>query len=149
MRHAFWPFAVFAIAATQAQAAVPEFNPNCTDPQSNLEMKLCAKRDLDKADAELNAVYAEAIKAAREQYRIAQANPGYQAMPNLEETLHKAQRTWIAFRDSNCEYHRQIYYGGSHAPLAYLLCKADATKQRVKELKSIVAGDEDDASPQQ
>lgn len=142
-RKRLWLGLTFVIAATPAQAAEPRHNPNCADPQSNLEMKLCAGRDLDKADAELNAVYAEAIKSAREQYLSTRTVPGYQSMPNLEDTLRKAQRAWIAFRDANCEYHRQIYYDGSHAPLAFLLCKADMTKQRVKELQSIVKGDED------
>ncbi len=128
-------------------AAAP--TPNCTDPQSNYEMKLCAQREFETADKELNAVYGEAMKSAREQYRSTQREPGYEKMPDLEERLRKAQRAWLAFRDANCDYQYVIYYGGSMAGLSYIACKADMTKVRVKELKTMMNGGEDLAPPQQ
>jgi uncharacterized protein YecT (DUF1311 family) len=133
-----------ALLATDVSAAPLQLKPeNCADPQSNLEMKLCAKIELERADAELNKIYAEAIASARESYRSMRGEPGYDKMPDSEAVLRKAQRAWIAFRDANCDHQYQIYYGGSHASLAYLLCKSDMTKARVKELKAIMNGGEE------
>lgn len=129
-----------AFAVAEAQAAP---TPNCADPQSNGEMKLCAEIRWKTADAELNKLYAEAIAAAREQYRSMHGEAGYEKMPDTEATLRKAQHAWIAFRDANCDYQYQVYWGGSIAGLSYLACKADMTQARVKELKSIMNGGED------
>ena len=136
----------FAVAFAASQA--PLFNPDCTDPQSTLEMKLCTQRELDRADAELNRVYTEAIAAAREQYRSMRGEPGYEKMPDSEAMLRKAQRAWIAFRDANCDYQYQVYYGGSLAGLSYLACKSEMTKARVKELRTMMNGGEEPSPPQ-
>jgi uncharacterized protein YecT (DUF1311 family) len=138
--------AAMALALSLAVAA-PVFGAapklNCRDPQSNLEMKLCAQRELERADAELNAIYAQATKSARAQYRSLRDEVGYESMPDLEQALRKAQRAWISFRDANCEHRRLVYYGGSMASLVHTTCKADMTKARVKELKAIEAGGEE------
>jgi uncharacterized protein YecT (DUF1311 family) len=133
-------------AASQAHATLSQFNPDCTDPQSNPETKLCTQRELDRADAELNKVYKDALAAAREQYRT--AHDDYEKMPDSEAMLRKAQRAWVAFRDANCDYQYQIYYGGSLAGLSYLACKSEMTKARVKELRTMMNGGEDPSPPQ-
>jgi uncharacterized protein YecT (DUF1311 family) len=115
---------------------------NCKDPQSNLEMKFCAEREWKRADAELNAIFAKALADAN-QHNAMRRQPGYDKMPDSVAMLKEAQRAWVTFRDANCAYHYQVYYGGSHAGLAYLLCKADMTKTRVKELRALMNGGED------
>lgn len=115
---------------------------NCKDPMSNAEMKMCAEQDWKKADAALNVAYDKALASARETYRSTRAMPGQQNMPDSEGMLRDAQRAWVAFRDANCKYQYQVYWGGSHAGLAYLLCMADTTKARLKELRQLPGGDE-------
>jgi len=115
---------------------------NCKDPLSNAEMKMCAEKDWKMADAELNVAYGKALAEARQLYVSTRATPGYQNMPDSEAMLRDAQRSWVSFRDANCKYQYQIYYGGSHAGLAYLLCMADMTKVRLKELRQLPGGDE-------
>ena len=134
-----------AFVAAEAHAAQAT---NCTDPQSNSEMKLCAEIRLKAADIELNKVYAEAIAAARGQRQSMRNEPGYEKMPDTEAVLRKAQRAWVDFRDANCDYQYQIYYGGSLAGLSYVACKADMTQARVKELRSIMNGGEEPSPPQ-
>ena len=138
----------WVVAFAAAGAPAPGFNPNCNDPQSNLEMKLCTEQEWKRADADMNEAYAKAIASAREQNRSARDMPGYEKMPDSEAMLRKAQRAWVAFRDTNCAYQYQLYYGGSHAGLAYLICKADITKARAAELKQLLNGLED-PEPQQ
>jgi uncharacterized protein YecT (DUF1311 family) len=115
---------------------------DCRDPQSNAEMKICADKDWKKADGELNVAYGKALAEAREMYRSTKATPGYENMPDSEAMLRDAQRAWVSFRDANCKYQYQIYYGGSHAGLAYLLCMADMTKARLKELRQLPGGED-------
>jgi uncharacterized protein YecT (DUF1311 family) len=129
--------AAFLLAASAGTA-----HADCKDPQSNGEMKMCAEQDWKKAEAELNVAYGKAIAEARETYRSTKTMPGQQNMQDSEAMLRDAQRAWVSFRDANCKYQYQIYYGGSHAGLAYLLCMADMTKARLKELRQLPGGDE-------
>jgi len=131
---------VAALAVCPA-AAAPSLN--CKDPQSNLEMKMCAQQDFERADVELNQVYAGALAAARQQNQILRDGAGYENAPDSEVLLRKAQRAWLAFRDANCAYEYQLYYGGSHASLAYSLCKVAMTKARVAALKAQTHPDEE------
>jgi uncharacterized protein YecT (DUF1311 family) len=115
---------------------------DCRDPQSNYDMKVCANEDWKKADGELNAAYRKALAEARKSDRSTKSVQGYESMPDSEAMLRDAQRAWVSFRDANCKYQYQIYYGGSHAPLAHVLCMADMTKARVKELRQLPGGEE-------
>jgi uncharacterized protein YecT (DUF1311 family) len=130
------------VAALLAAASAGIAHADCKDPQSNYDMKMCAEKDWKKADAELKVAYDKALAEARELYRSTRTTPGYQNMPDSEAMLRDAQRAWVLFRDANCKYQYQIYYGGSHAGLAYLLCMADTTKARLKELRQLPGGDE-------
>ena len=111
---------------------------NCADPQSNLEMKICASENLTKAEGELNAAFERALQAAKAQYESVRRDPGFESMPNMPEELRKAQHAWESFRDANCGYQNLIYYGGSMASLAVIGCRLDMTKARIKELKDLV-----------
>mgnify|MGYP000933126854 CR=1 FL=1 len=119
-----------------ADAAQPA--PNCNDPQSNLEMKLCAARDLKSAEAELKTAFERALASAEGQYRSVEKEPGFERIPNMPEQLRRAQRAWEAYRDLNCDYRNLLYYGGSMAPLAVTGCLLDMTKARTKELNEFV-----------
>jgi uncharacterized protein YecT (DUF1311 family) len=134
--------AVIAIAANAA-SVTPQFTPNCKDPQSNLEMRMCADQELKQADVELNEIYTRAIAAAREQTR---AGREY-GSPDLEALLREGERRWIAFREADCRYQYELYHGGTIAPLVELQCRLDLTKARAKELRVILDGDEEPVPP--
>ena len=74
--------------------------PKCDDPQTQLEINLCAAEDYKKADAELNRQWAATAALLRGQDKAAYApkdgRPGY--YPALLE----AQRAWIKYRDLQC-----------------------------------------------
>jgi uncharacterized protein YecT (DUF1311 family) len=119
-----------------ANAAAPV--PNCKDPQSNLEMKMCASRELTQAEGELKIALDRAVKAAEEQYASVRAQPGFETMPNMPAELRKAQHAWEVFRDANCDYQNLVYYGGTMASLAVIGCRRDMTKARTKELRDLI-----------
>jgi uncharacterized protein YecT (DUF1311 family) len=123
-------------------AWAPVAHAECSDPQSNAEMKLCTEAGWKAADAALNDAYGKAIAEARETDAFAKRQPGYKNTSGNEMLLRKSQGAWLAFRDANCNYHYHIYYGGSHAGLAYLICMRDMTEARLKELRMMPGGDE-------
>lgn len=75
---------------------------------------------LKKADAELNTVYKKLLKVLEEPEK---------------QLLIKAQKDWLKFRDSHCNFEAKQYEGGSIMPLMYSKCLEDCTKNRIKDLK--------------
>ena len=63
--------------------------PNCKNPQTTLDMNVCSSQEFQAADRKLNQVYQQL------QAKISSRQ---------KQRLTAAQRTWIAFRDQNCEY---------------------------------------------
>ena len=88
--------------------------------QTQVEMNQTAIDNLKKADNELNQVYKNLVKKIDKKEK------------NL---LITAQKNWIKFRDSKCEFEKQQYDGGSIQPLIYYTCLAECTEDRIKDLK--------------
>lgn len=105
-----------ASAQRKGQAAKP---PPCDDARTQLEMNECADREYRKADAELNRVYQELVRASG----------------RTDARLKAAQLAWIKFRDAECDYKASFYEGGSMQPMTYSFCLADVTSERTKQLR--------------
>lgn len=88
--------------------------------QTQLEMNEITIDNFKKADNELNQVYKKLVKKLDEKEK------------NL---LITAQKNWIKFRDSKCEFEKQQYDGGSIQPSIYYTCLAESTEDRIKDLK--------------
>lgn len=106
---------------------------NCDDPQHQAEMNLCAVRDFEAQDAELNRVWAEQIAGARAADR--EIDRQFDQRPTEEEMLRRAQRAWVTFRDAHCtvEGYREAR-GGSMEPMVYEGCRARLTEERIGQL---------------
>lgn len=119
------------IALLLAAQPAPEWN--CGDPQVQQEMNYCAGIDFQRADAELNAAWGEALAAARA--ADAEFDREYDRRPGYEEVLREAQTAWAAFRDAHCTWQGyQEARGGSMEPLVYEGCRAALTRARIREL---------------
>ena len=108
---------------------------DCSDP-GNLPqqgMNYCALKDFEAADRGLNITW----KRVYSEIKVRDADLGepFRGMP---EALLNAQRSWIAFRDGHCETEGFKYRGGSIEPLIYHSCRADMTRQRTKQLNSLL-----------
>ncbi|MBU3030708.1 lysozyme inhibitor LprI family protein [Paracoccus marinaquae] len=55
--------------------------------------------------------------------------------PGLKDTLLKAQRAWIAFRDADCAVAYERWGGGSMRSIAAANCRMEFTARRALELK--------------
>ncbi|HEY5710880.1 MAG TPA: lysozyme inhibitor LprI family protein [Allosphingosinicella sp.] len=126
-----------ALAAAQQNPA-EEYH--CSDPQSQMEMNMCAGLDFEAADRELNIAYRSAIRSAqqadREYARIESAAGGDRSgEPGEEATLREAQRAWVGFRDAQCRMESFEARGGSMQTMLDSGCRATLTRARTAELR--------------
>lgn len=116
-----------------ANAALAEKKPNldCENATGTSELNACADREFEAADAELNKVYAEAMKAIPEMA----GEPPYDAKA-WQAALRASQRAWIAYRDAECDAHVPMFWtGGTGATSEIVGCKTTMTKSRTKEIQ--------------
>jgi uncharacterized protein YecT (DUF1311 family) len=118
------------IAPPTASATEPQPRIDCANAMTTAEMNVCAERDLDKADAALNAAYQRALKAIPGKA----VDEPYDTR-SWEEALRKSQRAWLAYRDAECKDHTPMHWsGGTGTTVAVLGCLAALTEARTKEL---------------
>ncbi len=105
-------FSSFAVIAT-AQAD------DCQNASSQSALNECYGNAYKKSDAELNKIFKTLQRRADN--------------ADLKKKLVQSQRTWIAFRDAECDM--QTIGGGSISGMAYSICLSDLTAERVNDLK--------------
>ncbi|NHL68954.1 DUF1311 domain-containing protein [Burkholderia ambifaria] len=104
---------------------------NCAETTDQAAMTACADRAYKKSDAELNRTY-QGVTA-----RLRDAKP-------LAEKLVSAQRTWIAYRDAECNFSSANAEGGSAYSMVVSTCLDDLTKIRNETLKGYLSCEEGD-----
>jgi uncharacterized protein YecT (DUF1311 family) len=124
---------VVMTVAARILIVTPAFSqdqPDCSNQQTQMDMTACAGLEFEKADAALNDVWDDAKTNAE----------------NSDETgaeskaLLTAQRSWLAFRDSQCVMEGLAAAGGSMQPMLVALCNAQMTTDRVKQLRAYIDG---------
>jgi uncharacterized protein YecT (DUF1311 family) len=88
----------------------------------NSEQSQCFITQAHVADQELNLVY--------DKIRKILSSAG-------QSKSQIAQRLWVQFRDANYAAERELYGGGTAAPMVHAACLAADTRQRTAELKLI------------
>lgn len=91
--------------------------------QTQAEMTNTAMNDFKKTDKVLNVVYNKLIKILSQEEK---------------KLLIKAQKDWLKFRDSHCEFEIIEYQGGSIQSLIKYNCMEDLTKIRIEDLNSAI-----------
>lgn len=111
-----------AILPSLAQASEQQMaqKVNCNNPQTTLEMNICATQEYQAADKKLNQVYRQL------QSRLS----GKQ-----KQRMTNAQLAWMKFRDANCQYERGQFACGTLAGSVGTNCLAGMTEKRTKELE--------------
>ena len=107
---------------------------DCENPMTQFDMNVCSDRDYQEADAALNAqwvVTKEVVKEWDESLK------SLGLIAKAEQSLMKAQRAWIDYRDGQCETEEAGVQGGTMAPMIYSSCLAELTRKRTEELKSL------------
>jgi uncharacterized protein YecT (DUF1311 family) len=125
---------IWTVALALIAAQTPD-EPNCRDPQAQMEMNVCAGLDFEAADRELNTAWREAIANARAADR--EIDRQYDQRPTGEAKMREAQRAWLIFRDAQCtvEGYGEAR-GGSMEPMVYGGCRARLTRERTAQLRA-------------
>lgn len=129
MRYLLTAAALFAVAGLWAPPVLAQ---DCTDA-TQMGLDECAGAAYKKADAELNLVYGRIVARLTKD-------------AGTKAKLVTAQKAWITFRDTECAFRASAVEGGSMYAMAMALCLADATKQRVAELRPLLSCQEGDTT---
>ncbi len=127
--------AAFLLSASFAAAQDNEPEVDCDNAMTQMDMNICAHRDYETADAELNAVYKKAMAAV--QAMDAEYKEMGEHYVGAVDALKRAQRAWIGYRDGQCELAGFGARGGSMEPMLVSGCLADLTQKRTAELKTV------------
>ena len=130
--------AVLALASSGAAFAQDDPEVDCAQAMTQMELNICADRDYEAADKELNVVYREAMTNQKLIDKDAAAmGPDY---VGAVDALKKAQRAWIDYRDGHCEGMGFAVLGGSMRPMVVSGCLTTVTKNRTRELRELIQG---------
>jgi uncharacterized protein YecT (DUF1311 family) len=92
---------------------------DCKNPPDQLTMNTCAEKDYKASDKKLNDTY-HALMAAI-------SKPG-------QAKLQKAQRSWVAYRDAQCDFDTMGTSTGSIHPMIQLACLSGLTQMQTEHL---------------
>ena len=117
----FFSFIInLAIVFAQSGHSVMAQQPNCDQPNTNVEFKVCMGLRYELADKRLNEVYKQLIaKLGKEEKAL----------------LSESQLGWIKQRDNTCEF--EVYGNRAGSGFRGFLngCLERSTKQRTAELE--------------
>ncbi|WP_293356027.1 MULTISPECIES: lysozyme inhibitor LprI family protein [unclassified Microcoleus] len=115
-----WPVFAELKQDSPTPSPIAQRQPNCNNPQTDIEIKECIRLRYEAADTRLNEVYKQLVaKLSREERSL----------------ISEAQQGWIELRENNC--HFEVY--GSRMGTGYRgflnECRERMTQQRTAELE--------------
>ena len=123
--------AVLIVVCSQSVSALPRRQSLSVTPcgkyGTQAEALACARRDYEKAEAEMDEVYEQLVTEL--------AGRDGEGRRKLEE----AQSLWLQYRKAACESEASIYEGGSMRPAIYTGCLAGVTRERANRLRRFLA----------
>ena len=105
-------------------AAFPAGAEDCGKGENTLAIVTCHQKRYERADKELNAVYAKAMK---------------ELTPAEQQKLKEAQRAWLKSRDAGLAFAMELTREqGTFGNIVYADYRARVAEQRVLELKYLM-----------
>ncbi len=111
--------------------ATPALALECQNAQTQADMDQCAGQDLAKADSALNAAY---------QSLLAKLTPAG------DTSLRTAEKSWLAYRDNQCNFETLGSAGGSIRPTLQAACRTELTQAQTARLHAQLTCQEGDLS---
>jgi uncharacterized protein YecT (DUF1311 family) len=106
---------------------------DCDNATTQADMNACAGRQYQAADKALNSVYQQITQRLK-------------GAADTKKRLVGAQRSWVSWRDAECEFAASGVSGGSVYPLVHLNCLTAQTSSRTEALKEYLKCQEGDLS---
>lgn len=102
---------------------------DCAEAMTQSDINACMYADWEAADADLNAVWKEAMAVMKAiDADLPEDEQGAAAQ------LRTGQKAWITFRDATCAAEGYLMHGGSAEPMVIYGCMARLTEQRSEDL---------------
>ncbi|MHB8285977.1 MAG: lysozyme inhibitor LprI family protein [Caulobacteraceae bacterium] len=111
----------------------------CANPQDQMTMTMCAGAAASRADAAMNVQWKRTLAYMHKADADASAAPAHG--PGYAEALLASQRTWLQFRDAECQIEGYAARGGSMQPMLVSDCLRQLTAQRTKQLAQLAKGE--------
>lgn len=127
MPHLFLVALLFMLPLSVANAD------ECARAGDQGSMTACARKDYEKSDEALNVLYRQITQRLNDD-------------DQTKKQLVSAQRAWIQFRDTECEFASSGVSGGSIETLIFLGCAERLTRARIADLKTYLQCQEGDLS---
>lgn len=108
--------AVLLLHATSVCAA------DCEQPQTQVEMTLCAKEAYESANADLVKLFTSMV----EESDLTRA-----------ELWKRSQDAWRTYRDATCAVYADLARGGTMAGSLHGNCMSELTRSRINELQKV------------
>lgn len=93
----------------------------CDRNMNQTDLNICTAKEYQQADQKLNKLYksytAKLTSAQRKQFT-------------------EIQKTWVNYKDKDCQYAAQGYKGGSMYPLVLNECLTEKTEDRIDDLEN-------------
>ena len=124
---------ILAALLLSVPAAPPPLD--CTSLDTQAAMNACSHRAFESADAALNVVWNDVRAIAKRRDASMQDEDD---QPGYWDTLLKAQRAWLTYRDAHCRFASYDARGGSLQPTLINDCMADLTKARTQRLRGLL-----------
>lgn len=129
---------LFAVAGISARAQSPsdfsavdaKLDKCSAENPSNPGVSNCTVIAIAAANRRLNEVYSGIIDTLKHPKDAEDARDDAEMLKRLTA----AERTWIAFRDAECDYQSTVALGGTGEGYAYVACLYKQTKARVSVL---------------
>jgi uncharacterized protein YecT (DUF1311 family) len=134
LKFLLWPMLCGCVLLVDGPASGDERKADCSAPNTQAEMTICAGQDLTEADKALNAQYQATRKVLKQQ----DAEASTADLKGGEAALLAAQRAWLGYRDAQCVSAGFQARGGSMEPMLISSCQAELTRKRTEELKALV-----------
>ena len=106
----------------------------CETQRNTIEMTVCAKKQFDQGEKELNQSYQSLLKKLS---RPDEADIRYSA---VKKQLVAAQRAWVTFRENDCQALKTFNEGGTISSIVYLGCMVSHADERTKNLREFIPG---------
>ena len=105
---------------------------DCAEATTTLEINDCAQQEFDKTEVELNRVWKQVMAALDERAD----EPDVVA---AKAQLRTAQKTWVNYREQDCQAVHTMHQSGSIRTLMYLGCMTSHADRRTRELSEWLA----------
>ncbi|WP_342237491.1 lysozyme inhibitor LprI family protein [Inquilinus sp. OTU3971] len=107
---------------------------DCDNAQAGqADLNECYGKAFKVSDAELNRLYKEITGRLKDD-------------PDTTRLLVATQRTWVSFRDAECDFQTSAVAGGTAAPMIHAMCLDGQTKSRIEDFKAYLNCEEGDMS---